>query len=174
MPRAAQLPRTSGLFKKVYFLRKSSAPGSEAAPGKWLVQTNLIYEKKFCPQQRSCPGQVACSKPNQILKESSAPGSEAALDKWLVQKKVGFLRKCSAPGSEATPDKWLGREKTNNRCSQGRGAPFGGSGGLRSLPERRGVRGGAAPRLPRPQIRAKFIVRKIRSTALAKIRLPNV
>ena len=41
---------------------KSSAPGSAAAPDKWLNQKNLIFEKKFCPRQRSCPRQVACSK----------------------------------------------------------------------------------------------------------------
>ena len=63
LPQAAKLPGTSGLFKKTQF-----------------------FGKKFCPRQRSCPGQVACSKKTYVEK-SSAPGSEAARDKWLVQKK---------------------------------------------------------------------------------------
>ena len=131
-PRAATLPRTSGLFKKkVGFLRNNSAPGSEAAPDKWFAQKkSWFFENKICP------------------------GSKAAPDKWLVQEKVGFLRKRSAPGSAAALDKWLGREKATNRCSQGRGAPFGGSGG-RSPPKCRGVWGGAAP-LPPPQFDPQF------------------
>ena len=64
MPQAAKLPSTSGLFKKSRILRNSSAPGSEAAQDKWLVQ-----------------------RKHHILRKSSAPGSEAARDKWLVQKK---------------------------------------------------------------------------------------
>ena len=47
--------------------RKSSAPGSEAAWDKWLLQNSRISEKK-----------------------SSAPGSEAARDKWLPQKESDF------------------------------------------------------------------------------------
>ena len=140
------------MFKKTsHILRKSSAPGSEAARDKWLVQKNKSYfEKKFCSRQRSCPGQVACSTKIRFFRKSSAPGSEAAPDKWLVQKQVGFLGKSSAP------DKWFGREKANNRCGQGRGASFGGSGG-RSPPGKAGGCGGAQP--PRPQIRAKIIVK---------------
>ena len=84
LPQAASLPGTSGFFKKSQFLRKSSAPGSEAARDKWLVQ-----------------------KKNQFLRKSSAPGSEAAWDKWLLQKEVGFLEKSSGPSSEAAQDKWL-------------------------------------------------------------------
>ena len=51
---------------KSFFLRKSSAPRSEAARDKWLLQ------KK------------------QLLRKSSAPGSEAARDKWLLQNKSDF------------------------------------------------------------------------------------
>ena len=107
LPQAAKLPGTSGLLKKMSFLekqfcprqrsclghvacskkshglRKSSAPGSEAAREKWFVQKN------------------------DILRKSSAPGSEAARDKWLVEKTTHFLRTKSAPGSEAAQDKWL-------------------------------------------------------------------
>ena len=89
LPQDSKLPGTSDLFKKTSrFFRTSSAPGSEAARDKWLVQKNKSYfEKKFCPGQRSCPGQVACSRKKHVLRNSSAPGSEAARDKWLVQKK---------------------------------------------------------------------------------------
>ena len=45
-------------------MRKSSAPGSEAARDKWFVQQKV-----------------------QTSRKSSAPGSEAARDKWLVQQK---------------------------------------------------------------------------------------
>ena len=43
LPQAAKLPRTSGVFKKLGFLRKSSAPGSEAAQDKWLVQKKTDF-----------------------------------------------------------------------------------------------------------------------------------
>ena len=59
-------------------------------PRLWLVQTNLISEKRLCPRQRSCPGQVACSKKVRILSKKTAPDSEAARDKWLVQKSPNF------------------------------------------------------------------------------------
>ena len=65
-----KLPGTSGLFKK-----------------------SQIFRKKFCPGQRSCPGQVASSKGSQFSARSSAPGSEAARDTWLLIKTTGFLEK---------------------------------------------------------------------------------
>ena len=64
---AAKLPGTSGSFKKSPISEKKSAPGSEAARDKWLVQKDVG-----------------------LLRKSSAPGSEAARDKWLVQKKSDF------------------------------------------------------------------------------------
>ena len=48
------------------------------------------FEKKFCPRQRRCPGQVARSKKSPNFEKKSAPGGEAARDKWLVQKKSDF------------------------------------------------------------------------------------
>ena len=42
LPQAAKLPATSGLFKKSSFLRKSSAPVSEAARDKWLLQKHIF------------------------------------------------------------------------------------------------------------------------------------
>ena len=38
LPQAAKLPGPSGLFKKNRIFEKSSAPGSEAARDKWLLQ----------------------------------------------------------------------------------------------------------------------------------------
>ena len=66
LPQAAKLPGTSGLFnKKVPISRTKSAPGSEAARDKWLVQKESpTFEKMFRPRQRSCPGQVGSSKKN--------------------------------------------------------------------------------------------------------------
>ena len=64
--------------KQSPFFEKSPAPGSEAARDKCLVQTKgPNFEKKFCRRQRSCPGQVAGSKKVRFLRNSSAPGSEA-------------------------------------------------------------------------------------------------
>ena len=84
---------------------------------------------KFCPRQRSCPGQVACSKKVRFLRKSSPqtaklPGTSGLFKKTISEKKfcprqrscpgqvacskkVRFLRKSSAPGSEAARDKWL-------------------------------------------------------------------
>ena len=91
LPQAAKLPGTSGFFKKKQFSAKSSAPGSEAARDKWLLKEKVdflekvlpqtaklpgisgpfkkkghVLREKFCPRQRSCPGQVACSKKKRI------------------------------------------------------------------------------------------------------------
>ena len=65
---------------KNQFLRKSSAPGSEAARDKWLVKENVRF-----------------------LRQSSAPGSEAVPDKWFVQKKVIFLEKKFYPRQRSCP-----------------------------------------------------------------------
>ena len=61
LPQAAKLPGTSGLFKRKSGFCKSSAPGSEAARDKLLLQKKHFCQK-FCPRQRSCPRQVASSK----------------------------------------------------------------------------------------------------------------
>ena len=99
LPQAAKLPRTSGFFKTNRISGEKSAPGSEAAQDKWFLRKKKSFSgKRFCPRQRSCPGQVASSKKKTISGRSSAPGSAAA------------------------PDKWLGRKKATNRCRQGRGA----------------------------------------------------
>ena len=89
------------MFEKKFCPRQRSCPGQVACSRK-----KSCFQRKFCPRQRSCPGRVACSKTNHILRKSSAPGSEATRDKWLLQKDR-FLRKSSAPGSEAARDKRL-------------------------------------------------------------------
>ena len=68
LPQAAKLPGTSGFFQKNDFLEKSSAPGSEAAWDKWLLQTKRFSGKRA------------------ISGKSSAPGSEIARDKWFLKK----------------------------------------------------------------------------------------
>ena len=62
----ANLVWTSGFAQKKYIPGKSSAPGSESARDKLLVQ-KIFFEKKIFPRQRSCPGQVACSKEKVIF-----------------------------------------------------------------------------------------------------------
>ena len=95
-------------------MRKSSAPGSEAAWDKWFVQKKTYFGEKVLPQAAKLPVTSGLFKKKvHILRKSSALGSEAARDKWFVQKEVGFMGKSSAPGSEAVPDKWLVRKKSD-------------------------------------------------------------
>ena len=99
-----KLPGTSGLFKK-----------------------RQIVEKKCCPRQRSCPGQVASSKkidflPTVLPQAAKLPGTSG-----VFKKKIGFLRKSSAPGSEAARDKWFVQKKNRflrkNFCPRQRSCP---------------------------------------------------
>ena len=108
-------------------LRKSSAPGSEAARDKWLLQKKShILRKKFCPMQRSCPGQVVFSKKKSdfeknlpqaaklprtsgLFKQNEkkfCPRQRSCPGQVVCSKKSHVLRKSSAPGSEAALDKW--------------------------------------------------------------------
>ena len=90
------MPRTSGLLKKVIYIRKSSAPGSEAAQDKWLLQKKVGF-----------------------LRTSSAPGYEAALDKRLLQKRIDFLvrvlpQAAKLPGTSGSfKDKWLVQKQSD-------------------------------------------------------------
>ena len=43
LPQAATLPGTSGFFQKSLKFEKKSAPGSEAARDKWLVQKQVSF-----------------------------------------------------------------------------------------------------------------------------------
>ena len=57
MSLAAQLPRTSGLFKKKSnFREKCSGPGSAAAPDKWFVQKKSDFGEQVLPQAAQLPG----------------------------------------------------------------------------------------------------------------------
>ena len=121
LPQAAKLPGTSG------FLRKK-----------------LIFWKKFCPRQRSCPGQVACSKKTYFLRNvlpqaAKLPGTSGLLKKESVfenklcprqrscpgqvacSKKSHVFKTSSAPGSEAARDKLL--VKKNVRLLRKSSAP---------------------------------------------------
>ena len=83
------------MFRKtVSFFEKKFCPRQRSCPGQVVCsEKSQIFEKKFCPWQRSCPGQVVSSEKNQYSAKSSAPGSEAAWDKWLLIKRVDFLEK---------------------------------------------------------------------------------
>ena len=56
LPQAAKLPGTSGFFKKHRFSGKSSAPGSEAARGKWLLNKKMCFWKNVLAQGARLPG----------------------------------------------------------------------------------------------------------------------
>ena len=114
------------------------------------------FEKKFCPS----PGQVVCPKKNHICEKKFCPRQRSCQGQVVCPKKVRFLRKSSAPGSAAAPDMWLGREKTNNLCSQGRGAPFRGFRGAETPGKAGGCGGGTQPpRLPPPRFEPQVIVK---------------
>ena len=69
LPQAARLSRTSDSLKK-----------------------SRIFEKKFCPRQRSCPGQVACSKKVEILRKVLPQAAKLPGTNGLF-KEVRFLRR---------------------------------------------------------------------------------
>ena len=107
LPQAAKLPGTSGFFKKKRSVSgKRSAPSSEAAQDKWLLIKKVDVLEKFCPRQRSCPGQVASSKRHDFLEEVLPQAAKLPGTSGLFKKKY-LLRNSSAPGSEAARDKWL-------------------------------------------------------------------
>ena len=75
LPQAAKLPGTSGLFiKKRRFLRKSSAPGSEAARDKWLVKKKSDFRRKVLPRAAKLPRTSGLFKKNRISGKKFCPG----------------------------------------------------------------------------------------------------
>ena len=103
---------TSGFLKKVDFLENKSAPGSEVAQDKWFLQKQSNLWKKFCPRQRSCPGQVASYRKFGFLEKHLPQAAKLPGTSGLFKKKVDFLEKSSAPGSEAARDKWCLQNKS--------------------------------------------------------------
>ena len=84
------MPRTSG-FKKKQFSEKKTAPGSDAAQDKWLVQKNVSFLNKKLPQAAMLPGTSGLfEKKVRFLRKTSAQDSEAARDKRLVKQKSSF------------------------------------------------------------------------------------
>ena len=83
-------------------MRKSSAPGSEAARDKWLVQKKHFFGEEVLPQAAKLPGTSDVFKKKRFLRISSAPGSEVARDKWFLQKNIVFEEKIR-PGQRSCP-----------------------------------------------------------------------
>ena len=107
-----KLPGTSGLFKKSPMFENKFCPRQRSCPGQVVSsKKNVDFLEKVLPQAAKLPGTSGFFKKSQFSAQSSAPGSEAAQDKWLLPQKVGLLRKHSAPGSEAARDKWLLQKK---------------------------------------------------------------
>ena len=75
---AAKLPTTSGLLKKIYF-------------------------EKICPRQRSCPGQVACSKKNSFFEKNVLPQATKLPGTSGLFKKIGFFEKQFCPRQRSCP-----------------------------------------------------------------------
>ena len=75
------------------FSERSSAPGSEAAQDKWLLQKKSFFENKFCPRQRSCPGQVASSTNKSVFEKKFCPRQRSCPGQVVCSKKSLFLRK---------------------------------------------------------------------------------
>ena len=80
------------MFKKIFFEKTVLSQAAKLPGTSDFFKKKQKNEKKFCPRQQSCPGQVVSSKINRISGKGSAPGSEAAWDKWLLQKNE-FLEK---------------------------------------------------------------------------------
>ena len=90
MLQAAKLPRTSGMKKKKAHLGEKLCPRRRSCPGQVACS-----KKSHILRNNSAPGSEVArdkslvqKKKVGILRKSSAPGSEAARDKWLAQKKI--------------------------------------------------------------------------------------
>ena len=71
------------------------------------IPESPFFENKFCPRQRSCLGQVACSKQKSDFEKQFYPRQRSCLGQVPCSRKIRFLRESSPPGSEAARDKWL-------------------------------------------------------------------
>ena len=117
------------MFKKRVYFEKKFCPRQRSCPGQVASSKKSSSGKKFCPRQRSCPGQVACSKENRISGKKFCP-------QQVVRS----------------------RESEQPLRPRARSAFWGVRGA--KPPEKAGGCGGAQPpRLPRLQIRAKIIVK---------------
>ena len=121
-----QLPRRlSGARRQLCWAPPALSWGAVGANLVWtsgLSNKKRFFEKQFSPRQRSCPGQVVCSKKkrhclrkhlsqatklpgtcglfknkNLILRKSSPPGSGAARDKWPIQSNKSFFEEKNCP-----------------------------------------------------------------------------
>ena len=144
LPQAAELPRTRGFFKqKVNFLEKV-LPQAAQLPrtGEFFKKKRLIFWKRFCPRQRSCPGQVTSSKETSIF--------------W----KKFFPRQRSYPGQVARS-----RGRDQPLQPRARSAFLGGPGG--GHPRKAGGCGGRSPLASRSPNSSHNLFSNSRSTALA-------
>ena len=95
------------------FSENKFCPRQRSCPGQvGCSKTSSTFERKFYPRQRSCPGQVACSK-NLISGKKFYPRQRSCPGQVASSTKVGFLKRSSAPGSEAARDKWLLQNKSD-------------------------------------------------------------
>ena len=113
LPQAAKMPGTSGSFKnKVDFLEKALPQAAKLPRTSGFFKNEIDFlEKKFCPWQRSCPGQVVSSKKVDFLEKVLPQAEELPRTSGFFKKKT-FSGKESAPGSEAARDKWLLLQKS--------------------------------------------------------------
>ena len=72
LPQAAQLPWTSGLLKKSQILEKTHLAQAAKLPRTSGFFQKVALLEKFCPRQRSCPGQVVSSE-TKIISEEVLP-----------------------------------------------------------------------------------------------------
>ena len=89
LPPAAKLPGTSGFFHKMIFWTKTSAPDSEAARDKWLLQKDDFVEKDL-PQAAKLPGTSGYFKKKSIFLPKVLP--QAA----KLRGTSGFFKKKTA------------------------------------------------------------------------------
>ena len=111
-PRQRSCPGQVASSKKIDFLG-SSAPGSEAAWDKWLLQKTSTFWNKNLLQAAKLPRKRGCfKKESRFSGKSSAPGSEAARDKWLLQKQRLIFWKQICPRQQSWPGQVVSSKKS--------------------------------------------------------------
>ena len=78
------------LTSKKNDLLEKFCPSNEAARDKWFLQKHFIFWTKFCPRQRSCPEQVASSKKTDFLEEVLPQAAKLPGASGLSKKKSDF------------------------------------------------------------------------------------
>ena len=95
-------------------MRENSAPGSEAARDKWFVQKKSQLQEKVLPRQRSCPGQVVCSKKSPDFEKKFCPRQRSCLGQVVCSKQSPNFEKKFCPRQRSCPGQVVCSKKSPN------------------------------------------------------------